>query len=71
MNDPVISVSAGTRRFGGTIALDAVSLSLLRGAAYGLVGVRSRVGYLSEEDDLPGWMRVTRARTIRFRGKSR
>lgn len=95
MNDPVISVSAVTRRFGGTIALDAVSLSLPRGAVYGLVGangagkttlikhllgllraesgtvrifgldpvadpvgVLSRVGYLSEENDLPGWMRV-------------
>src|SRR5207244_6895697 len=84
-----------TRRFGGTTALDSVSVSLPRGAVYGLVGangagkttlirhilgllraesgsvrvfgldpvadpvgVLSRIGYLSEENDLPGWMRV-------------
>ena len=77
------------------MALDAVSLSLPRGAVYGLVGangagkttlikhilgllraergsvrvfgldpvadpvgVLSRIGYLSEENDIPGWMRV-------------
>jgi len=93
--DPVISVSGLTRRFGATTALAAVSLSLPRGAVYGLVGangagkttlikhilgllqaesgsvrvfgldpvadpvaVLSRIGYLSEENDLPGWMRV-------------
>ena len=95
MSEPVISVSALSRRFGATTALDAVSLSLPRGAVYGLVGangagkttlikhllgllraesgsvrifgldpvadpvgVLSRIGYLSEENDLPGWMRV-------------
>ena len=95
MSDAVIELSALTRRFGATIALDAVNLSLPRGAVYGLVGangagkttlikhllgllraesgtvrvfgidpvadpvgVLSRVGYLSEENDLPGWMRV-------------
>lgn len=95
MHDPVISVSEVTRRFGATTALDAVSLSLPRGAVYGLVGangagkttlikhvlgllraetgtvrifgldpvadpvgVLGRVGYLSEDHDLPGWMRV-------------
>ena len=84
-----------TRRFAATTALDSVSLSLPRGAVYGLVGangagkttlirhilgllraergsvrvfgldpvadpvgVLSRIGYLSEENDLPGWMRV-------------
>src|SRR5207248_4865499 len=84
-----------TRRFGTKTALDSVSLSLPRGAVYGLVGangagkttlirhllgllkaesgsvrvfgldpvvdpvgVLSRIGYLSEENDLPGWMRV-------------
>jgi ABC-2 type transport system ATP-binding protein len=84
-----------TRRFGATTALASVSLSLPRGAVYGLVGangagkttlikhllgllraqsgsvrvfgldpvtdpvaVLSRIGYLSEENDLPGWMRV-------------
>ena len=93
--DPVISISQLTRRFGATTALNSVSLSLARGAVYGLVGangagkttlikhilgllraesgsvrifgldpvsdpvgVLSRIGYLSEENDLPGWMRV-------------
>jgi ABC-2 type transport system ATP-binding protein len=91
----IIELSQLTRRFGAKIALDAVSLSLPRGAVYGLVGangagkttlilhvlgllkaesgsvrvfgldpvddpvgVLSRIGYLSEENDLPGWMRV-------------
>ena len=95
MSDSVIHVSALTRRFGGKTALDSVSVTLPRGAAYGLVGangagkttlikhilgllraesgsvrvfgldpvadpvgVLSRIGYLSEENDLPGWMRV-------------
>ena len=93
--DTVISVTELTRRFGATMALDAVSLSLPRGAVYGLVGangagkttlikhmlgllkaesgsvrvfgldpvadpvgVLSRIGYLSEENDIPGWMLV-------------
>jgi ABC-2 type transport system ATP-binding protein len=95
VNEPVIAVSELTRRFGATTALASVSLSLPRGAVYGLVGangagkttlikhllgllraesgsvrvfgrdpvtdpvgVLSRIGYLSEENDLPGWMRV-------------
>ena len=95
VNEPVIDISALTRRFGAKTALSDVSLSLPRGAVYGLVGangagkttlikhilgllraesgsvrvfgldpvtnpvaVLSRVGYLSEENDLPGWMRV-------------
>jgi len=95
VRESIISVSELTRRFGATTALDAVSLSLPRGAVYGLVGangagkttlirhilgllraqggsvrvfgldpvadpvgVLSRIGYLSEENDLPGWMRV-------------
>lgn len=95
MNEPVIDVSELTRRFGARTALASVSLSLSRGAVYGLVGangagkttlirhvlgllraesgslrvfgldpvgdpvgVLSRIGYLSEENDLPGWMRV-------------
>ena len=95
MSESVISVLELTRRFGATTALDSVSLSLPRGAVYGLVGangagkttlirhilgllraqggsvrvfgvdpvadpvaVLSRIGYLSEENDLPGWMRV-------------
>ena len=93
--ESVINISNLTRRFGATTALASVSLSLPRGAVYGLVGangagkttlikhilgllraesgsvrvfgldpvaepvgVLSRIGYLSEEHDLPGWMRV-------------
>src|SRR5256714_1962603 len=92
---PVIDVNSLTRRFDSKTALDAVTLSIPRGAVYGLVGangagkttlikhilgllraqsgsvrvfgldpvadpvsVLSRTGYLSEENDLPGWMRV-------------
>jgi len=95
MSEPVIDVSALTRRFGAKTVLAAVSLTLPRGAVYGLVGangagkttlikhilgllrvesgsvrvfgldpvadpvgVLSRIGYLSEDNDLPGWMRV-------------
>jgi ABC-2 type transport system ATP-binding protein len=95
VTDSVIDVSELTRHFGTKTALGAVSLSLPRGAVYGLVGangagkttlikhilgllraesgsvrvfgldpvadpvgVLSRIGYLSEENDLPGWMRV-------------
>jgi ABC-2 type transport system ATP-binding protein len=95
MTEAVIDISELTRRFGTRTALSAVSLSLRRGAVYGLVGangagkttlikhilgllraqsgsvrvfgldpvaepvgVLSRIGYLSEENDLPGWMRV-------------
>ena len=95
MSEPVISVSELTRRFGAKTALASVSLSMPRGAVYGLVGangagkttlikhilgllkaesgsvcvfgrdpvadpvgVLSRIGYLSEENDLPGWMRL-------------
>src|SRR5688572_16087729 len=94
-SEAVIDISRLTRRFGAKTALDSVSLSLPRGAVYGLVGangagkttlirhllgllraesgtvrvfgldpvedpvgVLSRMGYLSEENDLPGWMRV-------------
>lgn len=94
-SEPVIHVADLTRRFGARTALSSVSLSLPRGAVYGLVGangagkttlikhilglcraesgsvrvfgldpvadpvgVLSRIGYLSEENDLPGWMRV-------------
>jgi len=94
-NNDVIQVSELTRRFGGATALDSVTLSIPRGAVYGLVGangagkttlikhilgllraesgsvrvfgldpvadpvgVLSRIGYLSEENDLPAWMRV-------------
>jgi ABC-2 type transport system ATP-binding protein len=95
LTEPVIDISGLTRRFGDKTALDSVSLSLPRGAVYGLVGangagkttlirhimgllraesgavrvfgldpvadpvaVLSRIGYLSEENDIPGWMRV-------------
>jgi ABC-2 type transport system ATP-binding protein len=92
---PVITVSEVTRRFGTTTALASVSVSMPRGAVYGLVGangagkttlikhvlgllkaesgsvrvfgldpvadpvaVLSRIGYVSEENDLPGWMSI-------------
>ncbi|HKV08275.1 MAG TPA: ABC transporter ATP-binding protein [Thermoanaerobaculia bacterium] len=95
MDESVVNVSELTRRFGARTALASVSLSLSRGAVYGLVGangagkttlikhvlgllraesgsvrvfgldpvadpvaVLSRIGYLSEENDIPGWMRV-------------
>lgn len=95
MSESVIKVSELTRRFGDTTALASVSLSMSRGAVYGLLGangagkttlikhilgllraesgsvrvfgldpvadpvaVLSRIGYLSEENDIPGWMRV-------------
>jgi ABC-2 type transport system ATP-binding protein len=38
VSEPVIDVSELTRRFGTRTALDSVSLSLPRGAVYGLVG---------------------------------
>lgn len=95
MKEAVITISELTRRFGAKTALASVSLSVSRGAVYGLVGangagkttlikhilgllraesgsvrvfgcdpvtdpvsVLSRIGYLSEENDIPGWMRV-------------
>src|SRR5437660_4011763 len=93
--DHVVEVRRLTHRFGRKAALDAVNLSVPRGAVFGLVGangagkttlirhllgllrptggsvrvfgrdpvadpagVLGRVGYLSEENELPGWMRV-------------
>jgi len=95
VSEPVIEVTELTRRFDSKRALDAVNLTIPRGAVYGLVGangagkttlikhilgllraqsgsvrvfgldpvsdpvgVLSRIGYLSEENDLPGWMSV-------------
>src|SRR5512145_2987648 len=95
VSDAVIQVAELTRRFGAKTALNAVSLSMPRGAVYGLVGangagkttlikhflgllraesgsvrvfgrdpvadpvgVLGRVGYLSEERELPEWMRI-------------
>jgi len=95
LSESVINVSELTRRFGPKTALDSVSVSMARGAVYGLVGangagkttlikhilgllrtesgsvrvfgldpvadpvaILSRIGYLSEENDLPGWMSV-------------
>jgi ABC-2 type transport system ATP-binding protein len=94
-DEAVVEIRDVTRRFGATLALDAVSLEVPRGTVFGLVGangagkttlirhllgllkaqagsvrifghdpvadpagVLARVGYLSEENDLPGWMRV-------------
>jgi ABC-2 type transport system ATP-binding protein len=93
--DAVIRINGLTRRFGATLALENVSLSVPRGTVFGIigangagkttlikhvlglyqpqagsvsvfgrnpvadpVGVLSRVGYLSEDNDLPGWMRI-------------
>src|SRR5215472_12919764 len=102
MSDPssasaeaVVRVERLSRRFGATVALDGLSLSVPRGAVFGVVGangsgkttlirhllgllraqagsvrvfgrdpvadpvgVLSRIGYLSEEPDMPGWMRI-------------
>jgi ABC-2 type transport system ATP-binding protein len=95
LSESVINVSELTRRFGAKTALDSVSVSMPRGAVYGLVGangagkttlikhilgllraesgsvrvfgldpvadpvaVLSRIGYLSEENDIPGWMSI-------------
>jgi ABC-2 type transport system ATP-binding protein len=95
LSEPVIQVTELTRRFDSKTALDSVTLSMPRGAVYGLVGangagkttlikhilgllraqsgsvrvfgldpvadpvgVLSRIGYLSEENDLPDWMRI-------------
>src|SRR5689334_12957523 len=92
---PVIDITQLSRRYDTRTALDGVSLSIPRGAVYGLVGangagkttlikhvlgllkaqtgsvrvfgrdpvadpaaVLARIGYVSEEHDLPGWMRV-------------
>lgn len=94
-NEPVIEIRNVTRRFRAKVALDDVSLTVPRGAVFGLVGengagkttlikhvlgllkaktgtvrvfgrdpvidpvgVLSRIGYLSEERDLPAWMSV-------------
>ncbi len=93
--DTVIEVAGLSRRFGKKDALNGVSLQVLRGQVFGLVGengagkttliqhvlgayrakegkvrvfgidpvydptaVLSRIGYLSEDRDLPEWMRV-------------
>jgi len=93
--ETVAAVSHLTRSFGAKKALNEVSLSVPKGAVFGLVGengagkstlikhllglwraetgsvrvfgldpvsdtvaVLGRIGYLSEEPDLPGWMRV-------------
>ncbi len=95
MSEAIVSVTELSRRFGSTVALDRVTLSVERGTVFGLVGengagkttlirhllgleraragsvrvfgldpasepvgVLSRIGYLSEERDLPDWMRV-------------
>src|SRR6266404_9023714 len=94
-SEPVVRVAGVSRRFGGTLALDDLSLRVPRGAVFGVVGangagkttlirhllgllraqtgsvrvfgldpvkdpvgVLARVGYLSEDNELPPWMRV-------------
>ena len=93
--EAAIEVRRVTRRYGSKAALDDVSVTVQRGAVFGLVGengagkttlikhvlgllkaatgtvrvfgrdpvrdpagVLGRVGCLTEENDLPGWMRV-------------
>ena len=95
MSEEIVSVTDLSRRFGSTIALDRVTLTIARGTVFGLVGengggeddpqfatcsassgprwgacafgldpvsepvgVLGRIGYVSEERDLPGWMRL-------------
>lgn len=94
-SSPVVELAGVTRKFGGKMALDNVSLAIPRGGVFGLIGgngagkttlikhvlgllraqtgtvklfgldpvqhpveTLSRVGYLSEDRDLPDWMRV-------------
>src|SRR5882724_6396274 len=73
MSEPVVHVAEVTRRFGangaGKTTLIKHVMGLLRAESgsvrvFGLdpvaepVAVLSRIGYLSEENDLPGWMTV-------------
>jgi ABC-2 type transport system ATP-binding protein len=95
MSEEIVSVTDLSRRFGDTVALDRVTLTIARGTVFGLVGengagkttlirhllglqraqagsvqvfgldpvsdpvaVLGRIGYLSEERDLPDWMRL-------------
>ncbi len=95
MNDKIIEVNGLTRRFGKTMALKDVDLTVSKGAVLGLVGengagkttlikhllgllkaqagsvrvfginpvldppsVLSRIGYLSEDREMPKWMRI-------------
>jgi ABC-2 type transport system ATP-binding protein len=95
MSEEIVSVTALSRHFGDTVALDRVTLNVARGTVFGLVGengagkttlirhllglqraqagsvrvfgldpvgdpvgVLGRIGYLSEERDLPDWMRL-------------
>lgn len=98
MTDAVITLNNLTCRFGKKVALDNVSLEVVRGRVFGLMGengagkttlikhmlgaltptagevqvfgmdptrnppaVLSQIGYLSEDRDLPRWMRVKEA----------
>ena len=95
MPETVVELKQVSRRFGATMALDAVDLEVSSGCVHGLVGVNGagkttlikhvlgllkakagtvrvfgldpvrkpvevlrRIGYLSEERDLPEWMRI-------------
>ncbi len=95
MTDEIVAIRALSRNFGSTVALGDVTLSVVRGTVFGLVGengagkttlikhvlglyraeqgqvsvfgldpvgdpagVLGRIGYLSEDRDLPEWMRV-------------
>src|SRR5215510_4157346 len=64
MDQTVVDVNDLSRSFGAKRALDGVSFRATAGQVYGLdpvrepVGVLGRVGYLSEEREMPEWMRI-------------
>ena len=74
MSDPVIAVSALTRRFGAMTALASVSLSVARGAVYGLVGANGGECVEGKDrNDRPGRRITTRrqARQTRQLGRTK
>src|SRR5437588_724651 len=66
VSESVISVSELTRRFGATTALDSVSVSLPRGAVYGLVGANG-AGKTTLIKHIPGLLRAERGSGRVFR----
>src|SRR5438552_19137676 len=66
VGEPVIDVTELTRRFDSTTALDPVSLSMPRGAVYGLVGANG-AGKTTLIQHLPGPLRAE-SRSVRVVG---